>query len=393
MDTLAEAERLFTQLVAWRRDLHRHPELGFQERRTASLVARTLRELGYAVQEGVAHTGVVGLLENGAGPVVMNRVDMDALPIQEANDVPYASQVPGVMHACGHDAHVALGLGVATVMSQHREAWRGTLKLVFQPGEEGMNGAEVMVNEGVLEHPRPTAMLATHMWNDLPLGVVAATPGPMMAAAEEWEAVITGHGGHAAAPEQTVDPIATAALLVTALQTIVSRNVSPLDTAVVTVGMLRSGDTFNVIPDSAELQGTVRTFDPAVRETVVRRLRELVGGTAQMMGAQASLRLHSLTPAVRNDPQITALVQQVIRDLWGPDALRQDVRTMGSEDAAYFLREIPGCYLLVGSAPQESTAPPHHNPHFDIQERAMVNAVAVVTETLCRLLPPDQPPQ
>ncbi len=392
MDTLAEAERLFEQLVTWRRDLHRHPELGFQERRTASLIAKTLRDLGYTVQEGVAHTGVVGLLENGDGPVIMNRVDMDALPIQEENDVPYASQVPGVMHACGHDAHVALGLGIATVMAHHRDAWRGTLKLIFQPGEEGMNGAEVMVNEGVLENPRPAAMLATHMWNDLPLGVIAATPGPIMAAAEEWDAVITGHGGHAAAPEQTVDPIATASLMITALQTVVSRNVSPLDTAVVTVGMLRSGDTFNVIPDTAELRGTIRTFEPAVRETVVRRVREIILGTARMMGAQATLQLHTLTPAVSNDARITQLTQQVIRDLLGAEALRDDVRTMGSEDAAFFMREIPGCYIFVGSAPREGQAPPHHNPHFDIQERAMVNAVAVVTETLCRLMPPEQQP-
>jgi amidohydrolase len=387
MHPLKAAESIYDQLVAWRRDLHRHPEIGLQEHRTAGIVADTLRELGYSVQEGVGETGVIGLLENGPGPVVMSRVDMDALPIQETNDVPYASEVEGMMHACGHDAHVAIGLGVATLMAQHRDAWQGTLKLVFQPGEEGMNGAELMVRDGALETPRPEAVLAVHVWNFQPVGTLAAVPGPVMASAEAWFATITGKGGHAATPERTIDPVTVGALTVNALQTVVSRNVGARDTAVVSVGMLRSGDTFNVIPDTAELQGTIRTYDPDVRETVLRRVREIIEGTAAMMGAQAELELKALTPALVNDEEVTALVQDVIRELWGEDALNTTERTMGSEDAAFFLREVPGCYIFVGSGFADREPPPHHNPRFDIDERALVNGTAVLVASLRRLMP------
>jgi amidohydrolase len=391
MHPLKAAESIYDQLVAWRRDLHRHPEIGLQEHRTAGIVADTLRELGYSVQEGVGETGVIGLLENGPGPVVMSRVDMDALPIQETNDVPYASEVEGMMHACGHDAHVAIGLGVATLMAQHRDAWQGTLKLVFQPGEEGMNGAELMVRDGALETPRPEAVLAVHVWNFQPVGTLAAVPGPVMASAEAWFATITGKGGHAATPERTIDPVTVGALTVNALQTVVSRNVGARDTAVVSVGMLRSGDTFNVIPDTAELQGTIRTYDPDVRETVLRRVREIIEGTAAMMGAQAELELKALTPALVNDEEVTALVQDVIRELWGEDALNTTERTMGSEDAAFFLREVPGCYIFVGSGFADREPPPHHNPRFDIDERALVNGTAVLVASLRRLMPISSP--
>jgi len=386
MNTLNAAMQLFDQLVTWRRDFHMHPELGLEEQRTAKIVADTLRDLGYTVQEGVATTGVVGVLENGAGPVVMSRVDMDALPIQETNDVAYASQTPGKMHACGHDAHVAIGLGVATLMVQNRDAWSGTLKLIFQPGEEGQNGADLMVKEGVLENPRPDYALAVHVWNSLAVGMIGATVGPVMAAAEFWDATITGKGGHAAAPHETVDPIVTGALIINALQTIVSRNVDPLKTAVVTVGQLTSGDTHNVIPATAELRGTTRTFDSEVREMVLRRTQEIIEGIARTMGAEAVFKLHPLAPAVVNDEAVTQLVHGAVKDLFGPDALKTDVRTMGSEDAAFFLKEIPGCYIFVGSSFTDKEAFPHHNPKFDIDEQALVNAVAVVAESLRRLM-------
>lgn len=389
MKALESAQVLFEQLVAWRRDFHAHPELGLEEFRSAKIVAETLRELGYQVQEGIATTGVVGLLENGPGPVVMNRVDMDALPIQEHSGVPFASQTPGKMHACGHDAHMAIGLGIATLMVQHRDVWQGTLKLIFQPGEEGQNGAEIMVREGVLENPRPDVVLAIHVWNFIPVNTIAATPGPVMAAAESWDATITGKGGHAAIPHQAIDPIVTGALAVNALQTIVSRNIAPLETAVVTVGQLISGDTFNVIPDTAQMRGTIRTFNPDVRETVLRRTREIIEGVAHTMGAEATFNLFPLCPAVVNDANVTALVQEVVKDLFGADALNTDERTMGSEDAAFFLREIPGCYIFIGSGFTDREAPSHHNPHFDIDERALVNGTALVVESLCRLMTVD----
>ncbi len=391
MSTLDEVNALNEQLVAWRRDFHRHPEVGLDLPRSASIIAETLRDLGYAVETGIAQSGVVGVLENGDGPVVMVRADMDALPIQEGNEVPYASETPGKMHACGHDAHMAIGLGVATLMAKNRDTWQGTLKMVFQPGEEGDNGAEIMVKEGVLENPRPDYVLALHVWNHARVGTVAVTPGPVMAAAEAWEAVIQGTGGHAAVPEDTVDPIVTAALTINALQTIVSRNVSPKETAVVTVGQLTAGDTFNVIPDVARMKGTIRTFNPDVREVALRRLHEVIEGTAKMMGAEAEVILHPVAPAVINDEAVAAVVQDAVRDVLGEEALETDMRTMGSEDAAFFLREVPGCFFFVGSTPVEAeTHVPHHNPKFDIDEEVLPIGASVMLASLHRLLPIEE---
>ncbi len=387
MKALDQATDIFDQLVAWRRDFHIHPELGLETYRTAGIVAGILRELGYTVQEGIAKAGVIGVMENGEGSVIMNRVDMDALPILEENRVPYASKNVGCMHACGHDAHTAIGLGIATVMAQHRDAWQGTLKLIFQPGEEGQNGAEVMVREGALDNPRPQVALALHIWNHMPFGRISAVSGPVMAAAEAFKVTICGRGGHGALPEKTVDAVITAALMVTNLQTVISRNVGALETAVLTIGSIQSGDAFNVIPETAELRGTIRTYDPEVRTRVLDRLRAIVHGTAEMMGATADLEMMPLTPALVNDPSVTALVQDVVRDLFGTEALDLRERTMGSEDAAFFLQEVPGCYAFVASGPQDYEARPHHSPHFDIDERALINGVGLIVETLYRLMP------
>ena len=391
MSTLDEVAAINEQLIAWRRDFHRHPEVGLDLPRSARIITQTLRDLGYIVETGIAQSGVVGLLENGDGPVVMVRADMDALPIQEENDVPYVSETAGKMHACGHDAHMAIGLGVARLMAETRERWQGTLKMVFQPGEEGDNGAHIMVEEGVLKDPRPDAVLALHVWNDARTGHVAATPGPVMAAAESWEATLRGKGGHAAVPEETVDPVVTAALTINAMQTIVSRNVGAEETAVVTVGKLTAGDTFNVIPDVARLQGTVRTFDPDVREVVLRRLREVIEGTAAMMGATGELTLHSIAPAVINDDEVTTVVQEAVRAVLGEEELEVGVRTMGSEDAAFFLQEVPGCYFFVGStSPDAESHVPHHNPKFDIDEDALPIGVGVMLNALRRLMPIEE---
>ncbi|MBN1260396.1 MAG: amidohydrolase [Anaerolineae bacterium] len=377
-----EVQTLVPQLIAWRRDFHRHPEIGLDLPRSAGIIAGVLRTLEYEVAEHIARSGVVGVLRNGEGPVVMVRADMDALPIQEENDVPYASVEAGVMHACGHDGHMAIGLAVATLMAQTREQWRGTLKMVFQPGEEGFNGAEIMMAEGVLENPRPDCVLALHLWSTLTTGKVAVTPGPVMASAEAWRVTVTGQGGHAAQPDRTVDPVVTAALIVTALQTIVSRNVSPLETAVVTVGRIAGGDAFNVIPDQVILEGTIRTYDPLVRETVLQRFREIVAGTAALMGANATLDLHAMTPALVNDETITREVQDVVRKTQGDEALELGLRTMGSEDAAFFLQEAPGCYVFVGATSPGKIMTPHHNPHFDLDEEALVIGTSLLLAAL-----------
>jgi len=257
---IEEVQELFPYMQARRRDFHMHPELGFQEVRAAGIVADELRALGLEVHTGIAETGVVAILKGEhPGPVLLIRFDMDALPIQEENEAEYASQNPGVMHACGHDAHTAIGLSVARILNAHRGDIHGTVKLGFQPAEEGDGGAERMVAEGVLENPRPDRCLALHVWNSQPIGWLGITPGPVMAAAETFHVKIIGRGGHGASPHRTVDPLYAAAQIVTALQSIVSRNVAPMDTAVVSVTAIHSGTTFNVIPQTAELQGTIRT--------------------------------------------------------------------------------------------------------------------------------------
>jgi amidohydrolase len=383
-----EAEALREKLVDWRRDFHRHPELAFQEHRSAGIIAQTLRELGYDVQTGVATTGVVGLLRGDRpGPVVMARFDMDALPVLEANESDYVSRNQGLMHACGHDGHMAMGLGVATLLARHRDELSGTLKLVFQPGEEGGNGAEMMVMEGVLEDPRPDVVLVTHVWNDKPVGTVDVTPGAVMAAAERWICTVQGEGGHGALPHQAIDPIVVASHIVTSLQTVVSRSVSPLETAVVTVGSYHGGDAFNVIPDQVDLSGTIRTYDAQVRETVLRRVREIVEGTAAAHGASAELKIQHLTPAVVNDADVTQVLRASAEAVVGPENVTSGERTMGSEDAAYFTQEVPGCYFLLGSANSDrGWDAPHHNPRFDFDEDVLPIGVAVMVEAILHYL-------
>ena len=387
-DFKAEAEALREQLVAWRRDFHMHPELAFQEHRSASVIADQLRELGYQVQTGVAKTGVVALLEGQRpGPVVMVRFDMDALPITEENETDYVSQNLGVMHACGHDAHMAMGLGVATLMAQRRDEMSGTLKLVFQPAEEGANGAEEMVKDGVLENPRPDVFLATHVWNETPVGLIAVSPGAIMAAAEMWNCTVRGKGGHGALPHLTVDPIVATAQIVTALQTVVSRNVSPLEEAVVAVGAVHGGNAFNVIPPQVEMTGTIRTYDPATRETVLRRVREVIEGVAAACGATAELEIIPLTPAVVNDAAVAEVVRAAAGAVVGPENVSSGERTMGSEDAALFMQEVPGCYFFLGSANAErGLDAPHHNPRFDFDEDVLPLGVAVLMQAVAHYI-------
>lgn len=390
MDYNSESLAMQDQLIAVRRDLHMHPELGFHEERTSSLVADYLTRLGYRVYTGIAKTGVIGLLEGDRpGPTVMLRFDMDALPIQEENEVEYASQTPGVMHACGHDGHVTIGLGTATLLARSRGEWAGTVKLVFQPAEEGMNGAEVMVNEGALDDygPRPDAAFGLHLWNLSPVGRAELTVGPMMAAAERWSLTVTGSGGHGALPHQTADPIVAAAQIVSALQTIVSRNVDPQLTAVVSIGTIRGGTAFNIIPGQVELTGTVRTFEADVRATVLNRLEALCQGIATGMGVEVDLQVNALTPAVVNDPAAAGLMRKVAEELLGQGNVSSGFRTMGSEDMAFFLQEVPGSYLFLGSADSARGLDyPHHNPRFDFDETALPLGVAILCETATRFL-------
>jgi amidohydrolase len=375
-----EAQDLFEYTQGLRRDFHRFPELGFQERRTASIVAHELAALGLELRTGIAETGIVALIEGKQpGPVVLLRFDMDALPIQEQTGAEYASQNSGVMHACGHDAHTAIGLTVARLLHASRSEWAGTVKLVFQPAEEGLGGAKRMVEEGLLENPVPDIALGLHVWNERPLGWLGITPGPMMSAAEVFKVRLTGKGGHGAAPHLAVDPLLAAAQVVTGLQSIVSRNVAPLQTAVVSVTMIHAGDAFNVIPSQVEMQGTIRTFEPAIRQRVLSRFEQIVRGVAEAFECEAQIELTPVSPAVVNDVTVTQRVQEKARSLLPDNQISTDERTMGSEDMSYILQQVPGCFIFIGSANIElGLNAAHHHPRFDFDERVMPRAVALL---------------
>lgn len=387
-DFYLEAKELFAYTQALRRDFHQHPELGFEEVRTAGIVAKELGQLGLEVMTGVAETGVVALLEGGApGPVVLARFDMDALPITEETGAVYASQNQGVMHACGHDGHTAIGLTVAKLLHNHRDQLKGTVKLVFQPAEEGLGGAERMVNEGVLQNPQPDFSLALHLWNEVEVGRIGVTPGPAMAGAEFFRVHIEGKGGHGANPHLAVDPILAAAQVVTALQSIVGRNVDPLDTAVVSITAIKGGEAFNVIPPKVEMQGTVRTYTTKTRELVLRRLHEIVEGVSESLGCKARVEIADVTPAVVNDQDLSRQVQAVARTVLPDDKLDTAVRTMGSEDMAFMMQDIPGCYFFIGSNNREQGLDAaHHHPRFDFDERALPRGAALMAAAIVDLL-------
>ena len=385
-DFLQQARELFPYTQSLRRDFHMHPELGFREIRTGGVVARQLEELGIEVTKGIGKTGVVGLLEGAKpGPTLLLRFDMDALPILEATGAEYASQEEGVMHACGHDGHTAIGLTVAKILHAHREQLNGTIKFCFQPSEEGTNGeeiggAEMMIRDGVLEGPKVDMALALHLWNEQPLGWLGIGGGPMMAGADIFNVKVTGKGGHGAIPHAAVDPIVASAQIITALQTIVSRNVAPLETAVVSVTNVHSGTAFNVIPQEATLEGTIRTFDSGVRQRVMERFERIVRGTAQALGCQADVLIKRVTPPLVNDGSISERVQESARRLLPDYDLRTaGYLTMGAEDAAFLLEQVNGCFFFVGSANRERGLDyGHHHPKFDFDEEALVRGSALM---------------
>ncbi len=367
---------LHNELIALRRDFHKHPEPGYEEVRTAGKVAEYLASCeGFAVRTGVAKTGVVADIHgpNPGGPWVMLRADMDALRVHEENsDIDYASQNPGVMHACGHDAHTAILLGVARYLSPRRAALPGGVRLVFQPAEEGPGGAEPMIREGVLENPVPVAALGLHVWSKLPTGHVALTEGPVMAATDELRITMRGKGGHGAVPQETIDPIVAAAHFVVALQTIVSRNVDPLDSAVLSIGKIRGGSIMNAIAEEVVLDGTQRSYLPETRDLLMRRLGELSQGIDQTFGTQTRVEVLDRYPATVNDPAVTRELQGIVTDLIGPGCLKSDLRLMGGEDMSFYLQQIPGAFLFLGAGDSSRGFDrPHHNPRFNVDEDAL----------------------
>ena len=390
IDFMADAEALRDELVERRRDFHRHPELAFEEHRTAGIVADELNNLGLEVQTGVGKTGVIGILEgDGDGPTVLYRADMDALPIQEENSAEYVSRAAGKMHACGHDGHTAIALGIAKVLSNHRNELGGRVKFVFQPAEEVGSGAESMIADGALESPAPDYTLGIHLWNDLEVGTVSVVSGPTMSGAGVFEITITGKGGHGAMPHQTADPIVCSAQVIVALQSIVSRNVNPLDLVVITIGMLQGGSARNIIPQSVTFSGTFRLFREGTRELIKTRMRDIAENVAKAMGCRAEVNFGLGIGAVVNDAEVAARARDVFANY--SDAVQVvEEPWMASEDVGLFMQRNPSAYLLVGSANHERELDyPHHHPRFDIDEDVLPLSVGLMSAAIADYLETD----
>ena len=389
----AAAAAMEAEVIGWRRDIHEHPELSNREYRTAGLVARHLEALGLEVATGISNTGVVGLLRGGRpGPVVALRADMDALPVVEQTGLPYASTVTanylgrevGVMHACGHDNHVAILMGVASVLAGLRDEMPGTVKFIFQPAEEGAppgeeSGAEVMVQEGVLENPDVDAIFALHVFQAGTVGTASYRSGGAMASAQSYEIEIVGRQTHGARPWEGVDPIVAGAQIVTALQTIVSRQVDvTVSPAVVTVGTFESGMRYNIVPDRAKLSGTIRTYDVQTREMIHRQVREIATSVGGALGAEVNVTIHRGVPVTYNDPALTAAMAPTLERVYGKENVTTGPRQTGAEDFAFFQEQVPGFYFAIGVrppdvAPEESI--PNHSPFFYADEAALVPGV------------------
>jgi len=371
-------------LVAWRRALHKRPELGFAEHETAAFVAARLRELEIDVKTGVAKTGVVGVLRAKASsrPPVLLRADMDALPIVETPGRSYGSEVAGRMHACGHDGHMAMLLGAASVLSAVRERINRDVVFCFQPGEEGFGGADAMIREGVLSEHGVAEVYGLHLWSLFPVGTVQVRSGPTMAAQDEFVATLVGKAGHGAMPHEALDPVVAAAQAVVALQSVVARSIDPIHPAVVSVGSLHAGTAPNVIPEATTMQGTLRSFDEGVREILRRRVREVLQGTAAAAGCRLDYTLSPGYPAVVNDPEAVSRVRRHAAVVVGAANVVEPAPMAAAEDFSYFLRQVPGAFAFIGAGNvARGITAPHHAPQFDIDE----SALPIGTELLARI--------
>jgi amidohydrolase len=385
-----EIDEILPGVVADRRQFHENPELGFQEFETAKTVAERLKALGVEdIRTGIAVTGVTGLIKGGKGPgkVILLRADMDALPILEENAVDYKSKIDGKMHACGHDAHTAMLLGIARVLIDRKDDFAGSVKLLFQPAEEGGGGARIMIEEGVLSDPEVDAVFGMHMDQNSPVGTISLRPGPCMAAADRFYVTIKGKGGHGAHPDLTHDPIAIGAQIVTALQNIVAREIDPVEPAVCTVGAFIAGEAANVIPDTAILRGTLRSFSPEVRIHLAEAVERIVTGVAHAMRAEVEYDYAQGYPPTINEPAMTAMVQEIARSVVGPENVVEPPRMMGAEDFSYFLERKPGAFFFVGSVNEERGLTwGHHHPRFDIDEESMIYGMEVMIRTVMHYL-------
>lgn len=386
-DLKERIELLFPKMVEWRRNFHKYPELSFQEIRTSEQVANMLRELGLEVRTQIGGNGVVALLRGKEpGPTVGLRADMDALPIQDEKTCEYRSQIPGVMHACGHDGHMTILLGTAALLKEMRDELKGNVLFLFQHAEELLpGGAKSMIEAGVLDGV--DVMYGIHLWSSLPTGVVGIRPGKLMAAADSFELEITGKGGHGGLPHQAIDAVAIASHVVVNLQTIVSRQLDPLKSGVITVGTIQGGQAFNVIAEKCRLTGTVRSFDPVVREQLVKQMEEVIAATCHMYGAQYDFRYHWGYPPVVNDETEARRMAEVAGQVVGAERVCEMSPMMGGEDFAYYLEQRKGAFCFVGAGNEElGITAPHHHPRFDLDERALKVGVELFIRTVVHYL-------
>jgi len=366
--------------IKTRRDLHRIPEVGYTEEKTSAYVADYLKREGLAVQTGIAQYGVLGLLETGKpGPTLMIRADMDALLLQEETGLEFASTHDGVMHACGHDAHMAMGLGAATVLNRIKKEFSGAVKFVFQPAEEGPGGAKPMIDEGVMENPKVDYAIGCHLWSEIPEGTIGARSGPFMAAMDRFDLKIIGQGGHGAKPHLCIDALEVGTQVVNALQRISSRHMHPLEPTVVTIGSFHAGTTFNIIPGEAEMCGTTRTFNLDVWNSWEQRLKKVIGGVCESMGADFELKFAKGYPPTVNDESMTEVVCRCAAEVVGPENVVIPEPTMGGEDMSYFLQRAKGCFFVLGVGREGFAG--IHNPRFRFNEDVLPLGV----ETHCRV--------
>ncbi|HJM33144.1 MAG: amidohydrolase [Candidatus Marinimicrobia bacterium] len=370
MNIRPEVEAIKDILIQWRRDFHQYPELGFEEHRTSSIIAETLISFGMSPKTGVGKTGVTADLNFGEGPTIALRADMDALPMQETSGLSFSSKHDGVMHACGHDGHMAMLLGAAKILSQMDKELTGTIRFIFQPAEEGEGGARYMIEDGCLEGV--DEIYGIHVWNYQPVGEVGTKEGPILAAADLFDIIIKGVGGHGATPQGTVDAVIVAAHLIQALQTIVSRNTNPLESTVITIGEINGGHNFNIIADKVRLAGTTRAYTKENRSMIQRRMQEIIDGIAKSFGAEITFNYTDGYPPTINHAGPVKKVLQAAGKVVGPGA-GEPYLSMGGEDFSYYLQKVPGCFFFVGSAPdgQRQFSTPHHCSHFNMDESAL----------------------
>ena len=355
------------ELTRWRRSLHKHPEIAFEEHRTSEFVAEQLERFGLDVHRGLAQTGVVGTLHNGEGKSIGLRADLDALPMSELNTFEHRSEVKGCMHACGHDGHTTMLLGAAKYLSEHQE-FQGSVHFIFQPAEEGLGGGRVMVEEGLFDKFPVDAVFGMHNWPGMDAGTFAVRPGAMMAASDTFEITVTGRGCHGAMPHMGVDPVMVGAQIVGALQNIVSRNIHPLSSAVVSVTQFHSGEAWAVVPESAVLRGTARSFEEPVRQQVEQRIGEVARGIAAAHGATVDITYTRHYPPTVNSYREAEFCAEVMESLVGADKVKRDpVPSMGAEDFSFMLEQRPGAYVWIGNGPGEGGCV-LHNPHYDFND-------------------------